>query len=60
MQVNIIIKSTDTSGKKINTTVSYANQQASNQALLQLAQSLNAFTTNTFSSATKEIKGEVL
>lgn len=60
MQVNVIIKSTDTNEKKINTTVSYVNNNASNQALLQLAQALNAFTTNTFLSATKEIKGEVL
>lgn len=60
MQANIIIKSSDNNDKKINTTVSYVNQQATNQSLLALAQALNAFTTNTFLSATKEVKGEVL
>ena len=60
MQVNVIIKSEDNNGKKINTTLTYVNQQATNQSLLALAQALNAFTTNTFLSATKEIKGEVL
>lgn len=60
MQVNVIIKSTDTNEKKINTTLTYVNQQATNQSLLQLAQALNAFTTNIFLSATKEVKGEVL
>lgn len=60
MQVNVIIKSSDTNEKKINTTLTYVNQQATNQSLLALAQALNAFTTNIFLSATKEVKGEVL
>lgn len=61
MQVNVIIKYTDSeTSKKANTTVSYVNPQATNAKLLALVQALNALTTNTFISATKEIKGEVL
>ena len=60
MQVNIIISARDPNAKKITTTVSYVNPQATNAKLLALAQALNAFTENTFTSATKEIKGEVL
>lgn len=61
MQVNVIISATDsTTSKKINTTVSYVNPQAANSKLLALAQALNALTDNTFISANKETKGEVL
>ena len=60
MQVNVIIKSTDTTDKKISTTITYVNPQAPNNKLLQLAQALNAFTTNTFTEATREVKGDVL
>lgn len=59
MQVNVLINSV-ASGKKKTTTLTYVNPQASNNKLLALAQALNALTTNTFSSASKETKGEVL
>lgn len=59
MQVNVIINST-VNGKKKTTTLTYVNPQASNNKLLALAQALNALTVNTFVSASKETKGEVL
>lgn len=59
MQVNVIINST-VNGKKLATTLSYVNPQAANNKLLALAQALNALTTNTFTRASKETKGEVL
>lgn len=59
MQVNVVIKSTS-SGKTLTTTLSYVNPQATNNKLLALVQALNALTTNTFVTATKETKGEVL
>lgn len=60
MQVNVIINSKDGAQKSQKTTITYVNDQAPNNKLLELAQALNAFTTNTFVSATKEVKGEVL
>lgn len=59
MQANVIINATY-NGKKVTTTIAYINLQASNERLLELAQSINALTNNIFTSATKEIKGEVL
>lgn len=59
MQVNVIINAT-ANGKKVATTLSYVNPQAANNKLLALAQALNALTTNSFTSASKETKGEVL
>lgn len=56
MQVNIIIASKDNSDKKINTTISWVNEAATNDQLLQLASSLNALTDNTYQSTTKETK----
>lgn len=47
MQVNAIINATDTSGKKINTTISYIRASQKSQAPT-LAQALNALTTNTY------------
>lgn len=49
MQVNAIISSTATNGKKINTTVSYLRQSQKSQAAA-LAQALNALTTNSYQS----------
>ena len=60
MQTNIIINATTTASKKLTTTITYVNPNAANSKLLNLAQTLNALTTNTFTSATKETKGEVL
>lgn len=61
MQTNMIINATiANTSKKITTTITYINPQAANNKLLNLAQALNALTTNTFVSATKETKGEVL
>lgn len=60
MQVNVVITQNDTSGKKLTTTISYVNGEASNAALATLAQSLNALTTNLYISASKETKGEIL
>lgn len=57
MIINATIANTS---KKITTTITYINPQAANNKLLNLAQALNALTTNTFVSATKETKGEVL
>ena len=59
MQANVIINATY-NGKKVATTIAYINLQAPNERLLELAQSINALTNNIFTSATKEIKGEVL
>lgn len=59
MQTNVIINYTVNSKKKTKT-ITYVNPAATNEKLLQLAQSLNALTTNTFVVATKETKGEVL
>lgn len=59
MQTNVIINAT-VNNKKIATTLSYVNPQVTNAKLLALAQALNALTTNIFTSATKEVKGEVL
>lgn len=47
MQTNAIINSTSTTGKKINTTVSYLRSSQKSKAA-QLAQYLNALTTNTY------------
>ena len=60
MQTNIIINATTTASKKLTTTITYVNPNAANSKLLSLAQTLNALTTNTFTNATKETKGEVL
>lgn len=60
MQTNILITSTDQQGKKKTKTLSYVNPVASNNSLLQMAQAINALTTNTFVMASKETKGEVL
>lgn len=54
MQVDIIITATNTSNKKVTTTISYVRPEASNTALNQMAQAMNALTTNTFVKATKE------
>lgn len=60
MQVNVVITQTDTSGKKKTSTISHVNPQATNQNLLNLARSMNAFTTRIFVAAEKQTKGEVL
>lgn len=54
MQVDIIITATNTSNKKVTTTISYVRPEASNTALNQMAQAMNALTTNTFVKASKE------
>lgn len=59
MQTNIVINAT-ASGKKIATTITYVNPQATNAKLLALARKLNSLTSNDFISATKETKGEFL
>lgn len=59
MQVNIIINSTDTSGKKLNTTITYINTTATNESLRQLAYSLNSLTRNSYNQVTKETKEEL-
>ena len=59
MQANVIITTT-VNNKKQTTTLSYVNPLAANNKLLTLARALNALTTNTFVSASKETKGEVL
>lgn len=59
MQTNVIINYT-ANRKKKSKTLTYVNPNAANQKLLELAQAINALTTNTFVMATKETKGEVL
>jgi len=59
MQTNVIINYTE-NGKKRTKTLTYVNPNATNQKLLELAQTLNALTTNVFTYASKETKGEVL
>lgn len=54
MQVDIIITAKNTSNKTVTTTISYVRPEASNTALNQMAQAMNALTTNTFVKATKE------
>lgn len=60
MQVNVIITATNSSNKKLTTTISYVNPQAANSKLSALAQAIVALTEQRYSYATKEIKGEVL
>lgn len=54
MQVNLIIVSKDTSGKKITTTISYIRPGITSNKLLELATALNDLTTNTYQSANRE------
>lgn len=49
MQVNAIINSTSTAGKKISTTISHLRESQESKAT-QLGQMLNALTTNTLNS----------
>ena len=49
MQVNAIINSTSTAGKKISTTITYVRESQESKAT-QLGQMLNALTTNTLNS----------
>lgn len=61
MQTNVIINYTKAyDGKKGSKTLTYVRPTATNQKLLELAQAINALTTNSFIMATKETKGEVL
>lgn len=60
MQANVVITQKDNDNKTIKTTISYVNPQASNAKLLALAQAISALTVNTFVSASKETKGDVL
>ena len=51
-KVDLKIYSTDaTEGKKITTSVSYVNPDATNSVLKEFAQQLNSFTTNTYAEA---------
>ncbi len=60
MQVNIVITSTTLTGqKKLNTTISHVNPQATNAKLLELASALNDLTTNNYVQTTKETKEEL-
>lgn len=59
MQTNVIINYT-VNDKKKSKTLTYVNPNATNQKLLELARALNALTTNIFTYANKETKGEVL
>lgn len=55
MQVNIVIQSTKLANTtKINTTISYINPDVTNQKLIELANALNALTTNQYVKTTKE------
>lgn len=54
MQVNLVINATAiASDKKINTTISYVNPEVTNQKMLELANALNALTTNSYIKTTK-------
>lgn len=50
-RTDIKIYSTDSSEKKITTTISHVNDQATSATLLEFAQKMNAFTTNNFNEA---------
>jgi len=55
MQVNIVIQSTKVgTTTKINTTISHVNPDVTNAKLLELANALNAFTTNSYVKTSKE------
>lgn len=57
--VSIEIKATDPVLKSTKTTITNVNPEATNAKLIQLAQSLNALTNNTYEGTTKITK-EVL
>ncbi len=59
MQANIILTETNLSGNKITTTISYVNPNAQNSQLIELAQSLSAFTTNSYVKTSKETKEDL-
>lgn len=51
--VKLVMKSSDTNGKSISTTVGYVNPNATDEVLNEFAQKLNAFTTNALLGITK-------
>lgn len=59
MRTDLIITSTDTSGKKITTTVTYIRSGITGAKLLELATALNDLTTNNYVGASREVQ-EVL
>lgn len=51
--VKLVMKSTDSTGKSISTTIGYCNPNATDATLKEFAQNLNSFTTNNFVEITK-------
>lgn len=58
--ISLVMKTTDTAGDVITTTILNVNPEASNEQLFTLAQKLNAFTENMFRSVSKVTKEELL
>lgn len=54
------IVATDNNGKKVTTTVTYVNPEASNEKLKTFAQMLNELTNNIYESTTKITKEDIL
>ena len=59
LQVNVVLKE-KYDKKTYTTTISYVNPNVENRLLKQLALALNNFTQNSYSQATREVKGDVL
>lgn len=53
---SLTLQTKNTSGKTLNTKISYVNPQVDNQKLSQFIVKLNSFTTNTFVKTTKTIE----
>lgn len=58
--VKLVMKSSDTNGNNISTTIGYVNPNASDGVLKTFAEKLNAFTTNTFKGITKVTTDDIL
>lgn len=59
-KTDIEIKATDLEDKAVKTTVAYVNGGASNAALKQFAQQLNALTKNTYVGTIKITEEEII
>lgn len=59
METSLIVNTTDTSNKKIQKTITYANPNATNANLKLFAQKMTGLTTNTFEGANRVNKQDV-
>lgn len=60
IRTDIEIKATDQEDKIVSTKITYVNGGASNAALKQFAQQLNALTTNVYVGTTKITEEEII